>query len=136
MSERKSILTPMVRAWLGITAALAVLSGILPAGASASRTQWSIFEDHPYLVRTDSATRERTLDEITQLGADTLRVEVKWDEVAPNPASRIRAAVRRHEPVGVSGLRAVRRAGQERNSQRPPDAGHDHRGRTSLGHLR
>ena len=90
MSERKSILPPMVRAWLGITAALAVLAGILPAAASASRSQWSIFEDHPYLVRTDSATREKTLDEITQLGADTLRVEVKWDEVAPNPGSRSR----------------------------------------------
>src|SRR3989442_11346609 len=57
-------------------------------GALASKTQWSIFEDHPHLVQTDPQTREQTLDEIQQLGADTLRVEVKWNEVAPKPNLR------------------------------------------------
>jgi hypothetical protein len=68
--------------------AAAVLAVALPAGAQAARGQWSVFEDHPYLVRTDSTTRTQTLDEIKQLGADTLRIEVKWSEVAPSPESR------------------------------------------------
>jgi hypothetical protein len=58
--------------------------------AWAGKKQWSIFEDHPYLVRTDPATRDRTLDEIKELGADTLRIEIKWDEVAPGPRARNR----------------------------------------------
>jgi hypothetical protein len=56
-------------------------------GAFASKTQWSIFEDHPYLVQTDPQTRATTLDEVQQLGADTIRVEVKWNEVAPSSSS-------------------------------------------------
>jgi hypothetical protein len=118
MSERKPILRKMVRALLGVTAALAMLGGILPAGASASRSQWSIFEDHPYLVRTDSVTRERTLDEITQLGADTLRVEVKWDEVAPNPGSRSRPqfdATNRAEYPGFGPFDELVRSATARN---------------------
>jgi hypothetical protein len=104
VSERKPILTQMVRIWLGVTAALAVLGGILPSVASASRSQWSIFEDHPYLVRTDSATRQAALDEIQRLGADTLRVEVKWDEVAPNPGSRTRPQFDATNPAEYPGF--------------------------------
>jgi hypothetical protein len=82
----------VTKTWITLTTTLAVLllGVLMPASASASRSQWSIFEDHPYLVRTDSVTREKTLDEIQRLGADTLRVEVKWDEVAPSPSSRER----------------------------------------------
>src|SRR5687767_15009794 len=80
--QRASILAAIALVVVGVA--------LWPSGASASKTQWSIFEDHPYLVRTDPATRERTLDELVELGADTLRIEVKWDEVAPNPGSRNR----------------------------------------------
>jgi cellulase (glycosyl hydrolase family 5) len=91
---------------MGTTAALAALAlgSFLPAAASAGSSQWSIFEDHPYLVRTDGARRERTLDEIRQLGADTLRVEVKWDEVAPNPASRTRPQFDATNPAEYPGF--------------------------------
>lgn len=87
-------------------AALATLAlGLWGApNAAASKAQWSIFEDHPYLIRTDSATRERTLDEIQQLGADTLRVEIKWAEVAPNPTSRRRPSFDATNPAAYPGF--------------------------------
>lgn len=96
----------VTRTWTSLTATLAVLalSALVPAVASASRSQWSIFEDHPYLVRTDSGTRAQTLDEIQQLGADTLRVEVKWDEVAPNPSSRERPQFDATNPAEYPGF--------------------------------
>ena len=46
-------------------------------------------------ARTSAST---TLDEIKALGADTLRIEVKWSEVAPDPAPRHEAELRRHRP--------------------------------------
>ena len=84
-------------------------------------------------------TRRRVTGRSTrssELGADTLRVEVKWDEVAPEPASRNRAAVRRHGPVRVSGLRPVTtsssRARRRTRAANPDD---DHRRRAALGHV-
>ena len=79
-----------------------------PRQRSASR-QWSMFEDHPYLVRSGPGRARRDADEIEALGADTLRVEVKWNEVAPEPGREDRAVVRRHRPGRLSGLRALRR---------------------------
>jgi hypothetical protein len=68
-------------------AALTVLTACLPAAAAASRSQWSMVEDHPKLVRSGPDVRAATLDELRALGADTLRIEVKWSEVAPDPAA-------------------------------------------------
>ena len=53
--------------------------------------------------------RQSTLDEIKALGADTLRVEVKWNEVAPAAGLANQAELRRHRPGRLSGLLAVRR---------------------------
>src|SRR5215213_7298539 len=68
-----------------VLAASAML--LLPAApAAASRNMWSVFEDHNALVRATPAQRQRTLNEIRlHMGADTLRIEVKWNEVAPQP---------------------------------------------------
>ena len=44
--------------------------------------------DHTALVKSSQAERIRRLNEVKDLGVDTLRVEVKWNEVAPNPARR------------------------------------------------
>jgi hypothetical protein len=87
-----------------VALALLALAALLPAAASASKSQWSIFEDHPYLVRSDPATREKALDEITMLGADTIRVEIKWSEVAPNPASRNRPQFDATDPSAYPGF--------------------------------
>ena len=56
------------------------------SGPSA-RSQLSVFEDHDSLVREGKAKRARTLDDLRKLGVDTLRVGIKWNEVAPRRAS-------------------------------------------------
>ena len=81
---------PAARALLGLAAAFAVALA-LPGAASASRSQWSMVEDHAYLVRSGPDVRDATLNEIEALGADTLRIEVKWNEVAPGPGARTRS---------------------------------------------
>ena len=73
-------------AFIVLVAAAALL---LPAAAFASKSQWSVVEDHTALVKSGDDVRARTLDEIkNQLGADTLRIEVKWNEVAPDPGAK------------------------------------------------
>ena len=67
------------------------------------------------------------------MGADTLRVEVKWNEVAPLPSAAHEACLRRVEPRGVPGLLPLRRP--DRAGARARHAGdrHDHRRRAALG---
>ena len=78
---------------------------LLPAPASASRTMWSVFEDHTALVRTTPAKRQRTLEELRlHMGADTLRIEVKWNEVAPLPAARTKPAFDATNPAAYPGF--------------------------------
>jgi Cellulase (glycosyl hydrolase family 5) len=86
-----------------VLSACALLAGGA-APALASKTMWSIFEDHPYVVQTDPATRQATLDEIQRLGADTLRVEIKWNEVAPNSYSRKRPRFNATDPSAYPGF--------------------------------
>jgi hypothetical protein len=88
---------------IGFIAALC-LALLLPPPASASRTEWSMFEDHPLLVRSGVDVREQTLDEIKALGADTLRIEVKWAEVAPDPGVRSRPAFDATDPAAYPGF--------------------------------
>jgi hypothetical protein len=72
--------------------------------AAASKTQWSMFEDHVFLVRSGPAVRAQTLDEIRGLGADTLRIEVKWSEVAPSPGSKTEPAFDATDPSAYPGF--------------------------------
>jgi Cellulase (glycosyl hydrolase family 5) len=83
---------------LALACALAVLLSAGAGVARASKSQWSVFEDHPWLVQTDPVTRARTLDEIQALGADTIRIEVKWNEVAPSAYSKQRPNVDTSDP--------------------------------------
>ena len=92
-----------VIAALGAATFLAALLG--GAGpAAASRSQWSMFEDHVYLVRSGPAVREQALEEIRALGADTLRVEVKWSEVAPSPGAKGKPAFDATDPAAYPGF--------------------------------
>jgi len=52
-------------------------------GKPAANAPWSIIEDHTPLIRSGEDVRARTLQEMRGLGADTLRLSVKWNEVAP-----------------------------------------------------
>jgi len=80
--------TRRVLAALAIGAAVA-LGGCGDSGKSEpeARSQWSVFEDHDALVRDGKAVRERTLDELRELGVDTLRIGIKWNEVALRPGA-------------------------------------------------
>lgn len=78
----------------GAFAALAIGAVVALAGCGGedesrptARSQSSVFEDHDSLVREGEAKREQTLDELRGLGADTLRVAIKWNEVAPRRAA-------------------------------------------------
>ena len=78
---------------------------LLPAPASASRSMWSVFEDHTALVRTTPAKRQRALEAIRlHMGADTLRVELKWNEVAPLPTARTKPAFDATNPAAYPGF--------------------------------
>ncbi len=75
----------------------------LPSSAVASKSQWSVVEDHTALVKSGDDVRARTLDEIrNQLGADTLRIEVKWSEVAPEPASKTKPDFNAADPLAYA----------------------------------
>ncbi len=74
-----------------------------PSSASASRSQWSVFEDHTALVKSGDEVRSRTLDEIrNQLGADTLRIEIKWNEVAPEPNAKTKPNFNAADPLAYA----------------------------------
>jgi hypothetical protein len=81
--------TPGRRPVLLLAVVLGTLAWLIPCASTAlaARAQWSVFEDHTALVRSSTAKRIQTLHEVRELGADTLRIELKWSEVAPSPGS-------------------------------------------------
>jgi hypothetical protein len=76
---------------IALSAAL-VAALLVPSGASASKGQWSIFEDHTALVQSSVEKRIDTLDQIKALGADTLRIEFRWHEITWSPKSKSKPA--------------------------------------------
>ena len=90
-----------------------VLFGLLAGSAQASRAEWSIFEDHTALVQSGVKKRISTLDEIKSLGADTLRIEFKWNEIAPKPKDATKPKFDATDPAAyASGLDAFPGFGQ------------------------
>jgi hypothetical protein len=80
------------------------LSALVPATAAAGRGQWSVFEDHGALIQASPAERARVLEEVTALGADTLRIQVHWHEVAPAPRERSRPRFDAADPAQYPGF--------------------------------
>jgi hypothetical protein len=65
---------------------------------------WSMFEDHNALVRTTPERRQAMLEELkNRMGADTLRIEVKWNEVAPTPSARTKPNFEPSDPSAYQG---------------------------------
>lgn len=62
----------------------------LPAPAGASRSQISVFQDDRLLTLSGPAVRERALDDLALLGADTVHAIVAWSRIAPAPQARRR----------------------------------------------
>jgi hypothetical protein len=85
-------------------AGVLALALTLPGAAAASRTQWSMVEDHGYLVRSGIGVREATLNEIAALGADAIRIEVKWSEVAADPGARSKPSFDATDPSAYPGF--------------------------------
>jgi len=74
------------RALLALAAAIALVVS-LPGVASASRSQWSMVEDHGYLVRSGPAVRDATLASLrTQIGIVTQETILFNDTVRNNIA--------------------------------------------------
>lgn len=74
----------------GALALVLAACALTPPIAAASSRQDSIFEDDAQLVLSSDAVRERTLDDLTVLGADTIHSIVFWNRVAPEPLSKTR----------------------------------------------
>ena len=98
---------------------LFVLLGLIAAGAALllllratddnlvpepGASRWSLIEDHALMVTSGADTREKTLDEIEDLGADTIRVLVRWNEIAPNPRSADRPSFDASDPAAYPGF--------------------------------
>src|SRR5215211_2362375 len=67
---------------------LALGAAALPAGASASSRQLSIFQDDAQLLEHSESTQVSTLNEIRGLGADVIKAHVQWSHVAPAGTSK------------------------------------------------
>jgi hypothetical protein len=84
-------------------ALVAAASLLFPASAMASKGQWSVFEDHTALVKSGDEKRAKFLDEIkNELGADTLRIEIKWNEVAPEPNAKTKPTFDASDPLAYA----------------------------------
>jgi hypothetical protein len=98
---------PELRLTIVLTAAWLLVAACWLATAPqarASSSQWSMFEDHPTLVRSGPIAREQTLETIKGLGADTLRIEVKWAEVAPRPGAKKKPKFNASDPGAYPGF--------------------------------
>lgn len=71
----------MRRALLAGAALAAFALPAAPAGAADG--QVSVIQDDPLLLHQGAAVRNRTLDDMKALGADTVRVMVLWRDLAP-----------------------------------------------------
>jgi hypothetical protein len=79
----------------GVLAPLAALLVAIPAGrALAAPTQESIFEDDTHVL----ADPVDTLAGLRMLGAERVRVAVRWQLIAPNPSSRRRPHFNASDP--------------------------------------
>jgi hypothetical protein len=56
---------------------------VAAAPAAASSTQVSILQDNGLTIEANPAVRGATLDEFKRLGADVVKVQVHWREIAP-----------------------------------------------------
>ena len=79
----------MIRRLLPLAALLALL---LPAAAQADHGQYSTFQDDQYLVDSSTPVVQHNLQILQALGVQTIRVNLQWNTVAPDPLSRTEPA--------------------------------------------
>jgi hypothetical protein len=71
------------RSTLALLCALVAAAGLAAPSAHAGSRQLTVMQDDDLLLRGDSATRAQALDEMRALGADVVKVQVYWNEIAP-----------------------------------------------------
>ncbi len=64
-----------------------LLASVIAGQAAANSRQETIFQDDRSLLFSGSAVRDRSLDEIASLGADTIHSLVFWGRLAPSTAA-------------------------------------------------
>lgn len=79
---------------LTILLALLCAAAVFAPAAQASSKQLLVMQDDSLLYRNGPAMRDQTLDEFKALGADVVKVQVYWREVAPGG---------RRKPAGFDG---------------------------------
>ena len=88
---------PLRRIVLLTTLALVAALGLHAAPASASKTQFSLFEDNALIL--DDGARGPTLDQAKGFGVQTVRIAMLWSNVAPSEGSRTRPSFDATDPA-------------------------------------
>ncbi|MEA2425519.1 MAG: hypothetical protein QOH13_1929 [Thermoleophilaceae bacterium] len=81
---------------------IAALLACAVPNAFAGRAQTSVFEDDHLLLNSGADVRDKTLDEVRALGADTIHTLVMWDKIAPAPDSTSKPAFDAANPDAYS----------------------------------
>lgn len=86
---------------VAITCALLLLALALalPTTAAAAGRQLTILQDDFLVLRAGDGTRQWALDEFRALGADVVKVQMLWREVAPSPNSPRKPRVNLRDPA-------------------------------------
>jgi len=85
-ARRRPWTIPLALAVVVIVAIVIVLTATGP-GSSAPRRMESMFQDDQYLLYEPAPTVIRTLDRLHSLGVDSIRVQVLWGAIAPDPTA-------------------------------------------------
>ena len=84
---------------LGLRAALAVLALVFASPAHASSTQESILQDDAQLIYASPQHMAQTLEQLSSLGVDRVKLSLVWWLVAPNATSTRRPNFNASDPA-------------------------------------
>jgi hypothetical protein len=100
-SFTKGVIDPLRRTPLLLTLALVAAFAVQAAPASASKTQFSLFEDNGYML--NGAARGGALDFAQSYGVQTIRIAMLWSNVAPSAGSKTRPSFDATNPAAYGG---------------------------------
>jgi hypothetical protein len=93
----KGVIHPLRRILFLTTLALVAVLGFQAAPASASKTQFSLFEDNAHFL--NDGARGPALDQAQQFGVQTIRIAMLWSNVAPAGGSKTRPSFDATDPA-------------------------------------
>src|SRR4051794_18259675 len=104
--------------FLPVAVVVVLLIVAVPATASASPSQFTMFEAPRELLSDDAALRTRTFDEVDRMGVHWLRVVVYWHSVAPDADAASVPAFDERDPAAYPGFGPYDRLMQEARARR------------------